>query len=1195
MKRVCGLAVALLLGLASLLPAEPPKQGRELTAEEQKEAARLRAEVYRRLGKEDFEGAVRAAKEVADYRAERQGTSHWQVTNARRFVRRWQRLTAVARQDRAEMVRALKAGGDGYQFQQRRRYPEAEAKLHEALALRRKVLGEQHPETADAYHSLALCLGIQGKHDEAAALLRKALVIDRKVLGERHPDTADVSSTLAECLNSQGKQDEALPLFQKVLDVRLEALGERHPATAQAYNNLAVCLARHGQHDRALSLARKALATYRLLLGEQHPETARSYNNVAGCLSRQGRYAEALPLFQKALAVYRMVLGEQHPDTAAGYNNLANCLSHQGRQAEAVLLYHKALTIKLRVRGAQHPDTALSFNGLAACLNEQGRHAEALPLFEKSLAINRVVLGERHPHTTAAYNNVAMCLLEMGRHAEALPLFRKALAAYRLSPGERHSLTALAYNNVALCLDRQGQHAEALPLFQKSLAINRAVLGERHPTIATAYNNVAMCLFNQASYAEALPLYRQALTIYHTARGEQHPDTAHCYNNVAMCLFELGKSAEAVRSWEKALAGSEWGRLQASRTGFDRSLHNVGFISPRSALAACLVRLGKPLEAWQHVEADLARGLLDDLLLTDRSSAGTDVDRRARLQRIDQALFPLLTLEKPDAGQVRQREALTGERDTLLGELAAGAARRLRARVLALPRIQKQLPADAALVFWLDVRDEHLGCVLRHEGPPAWVKLPGSGKGNTWTDADRSLPGRALTALAGGPGHADGRRLLAQLRRQRIAPLQGHLKGVRRLFVVAAGQMSAVPVEVLTEGYTVSYVSSASVFARWAEKHRPLQASSLLVLADPAFQRTAPELPAAPRHGLLILALAPRSLAVRIGLRPGDVLLEYNGKKLTTPADLEPTGGGERVPLRFWREGRTLAGRIPAGRLGVVVDKRSVAEALAAWRKQEKELLVLGRGGDWQPLPGTRLEASALAALIPRTTALLGSDASQRKLAELAAADRLKDFRLLHLATHGQANASLPRDTALILAQDQIDDAAAATRPGRRPLDGRLTVGDVLAAWKLDADLVVLSACQTGLGTEAGGEGMLGFTQALLQKGARSVVLTRWRVDDAATALLMARFYENLLGKRKATKPLGRAAALAEAKTWLRGLSRAEATKRLAALVGGVPRGERGSIKAALPTRRPDAPRGEDHPFAAPYYWAAFVLIGDPD
>jgi CHAT domain-containing protein len=166
---------------------------------------------------------------------------------------------------------------------------------------------------------------------------------------------------------------------------------------------------------------------------------------------------------------------------------------------------------------------------------------------------------------------------------------------------------------------------------------------------------------------------------------------------------------------------------------------------------------------------------------------------------------------------------------------------------------------------------------------------------------------------------------------------------------------------------------------------------------------------------------------------------------------------------------------------------------------------------------------------------------------------------------------------------------------GKRPLEGRLTVDAVLRSWQLDADLVVLSACQTGLGRKAGGEGMLGFAQALLQKGARGVVLSRWQVDDAATALLMGRFYENLLGKTPGRKaPLPKAQALQEAKQWLRGLSREEAQQRLADLLDGVPRGERAVIKPALPTHPPEKGKA-DRPFAHPYYWAAFILIGDPD
>jgi CHAT domain-containing protein len=156
---------------------------------------------------------------------------------------------------------------------------------------------------------------------------------------------------------------------------------------------------------------------------------------------------------------------------------------------------------------------------------------------------------------------------------------------------------------------------------------------------------------------------------------------------------------------------------------------------------------------------------------------------------------------------------------------------------------------------------------------------------------------------------------------------------------------------------------------------------------------------------------------------------------------------------------------------------------------------------------------------------------------------------------------------------------------------------EVQRSWELSAELVTLSACETARGQYAGGEGFVGFTQALLLSGARSVCLSLWKVNDTATALLMQRFYANLLGARPGlSRPMPRAEALAEAKAWLRGLRRDEVSVLAARLSGG-------EARAAGATRRkpvgpaPVVPAGAagDRPFAHPYYWAAFVLVGDPD
>jgi CHAT domain-containing protein len=139
---------------------------------------------------------------------------------------------------------------------------------------------------------------------------------------------------------------------------------------------------------------------------------------------------------------------------------------------------------------------------------------------------------------------------------------------------------------------------------------------------------------------------------------------------------------------------------------------------------------------------------------------------------------------------------------------------------------------------------------------------------------------------------------------------------------------------------------------------------------------------------------------------------------------------------------------------------------------------------------------------------------------------------------------------------------------------------------------VTLSACETALGREAGGEGFVGFTQALLMSGTRSVCLSLWKVDDKATALLMQRFYANLLGRRAGlSRPMPKAEALDEAKRWLRGLTVDEVSGELAAL-------DRGAVRplAAASGTGPLSPAASgSRPYAHPYFWAAFVLAGDPD
>jgi hypothetical protein len=416
-----------------------------------------------------------------------------------------------------------------------------------------------------------------------------------------------------------------------------------------------------------------------------------------------------------------------------------------------------------------------------------------------------------------------------------------------------------------------------------------------------------------------------------------------------------------------------------------------------------------------------------------------------------------------------------------------------------------------------------------------------------------------------------------------------------------------MPVEIIAEDYTVTYAPSGTLYTHLC-RQQPADSKGLLALGDAIFQLPArPAAPPLPPGGVLVTSVQPGSNAFRAGLQSGDVLLRYGDTDLAGPRDLtrvlQTAGDPERrIAVIVWRGGkqRSQPLYVRPGLLGVVAAPEPAPQLLAELQRLE---LVASRAdeGDWPPLPGTRFEVHALQRLFDKDEAaqlLLDSEASEQRLDELAQLGKLGCYRYLHLATHGEANDAFPLRSAIILSRDRLPDAAQRTQlllEGKPIPDGRLTAEEVLQRWHLHCDLVTLSACETALGKYETGEGFVGFAQVLILAGSRSVCLSLWRVDDTATALLMQRFYQNLLGKRDGlTAPLLRAEALAEAKVWLRRLPRKEALERAAQMSEGVPRGKH--VKLPSLQVKPSASAGKDDcPYAHPHYWAAFVLIGHKD
>jgi tetratricopeptide (TPR) repeat protein len=1231
MERSSGVARAvwrsglvLLAALGAAEPSKPPWQ-RLLQGDDAKKAAEQEKQLEQLQEAGKFADAFKVAEALAELRAKAQGADHWEAVNARWEIEAIRRVLRQDRKVREAYASHFVLKRQASALRDNGRYREAQPLLEELLAIHRQALGEEHPHTASGYNNLALNLYDLDKYGEAEKYDSKALAIFRKMLGENHPDTITCYHNLANDRNAQGKYKEADEDLRKALAGHRKVLGEEHRLTAASYSNLAGNLADQDQYQEAEKFDRKALAIRRKIRGEQHPDTATSLYNLAIDLNGQGRYIEAEPLYLQALAIRLQVLSAQHPDTALTLVRLAVNLNDQGKYAAAELLYRQGLAAHRQVLGEQNSYTATSLNRLAGNLTRQGRYVEAESLYRRSLEIYRKVLGEKHPWTAASLNNLAWNLQQQGKYDEAEPLHRQALDLTREIEGEQNPHAATALINLAVTRQHQKIFTDAERLIHQALAIHRLVLGEQNPKTINALSHLASILDQQGKHAEAEPLHRQVLALHHKVLDEEHPHTASSYNNVASNLHAQGKYHEAETFFLRAADSFAKARLHVAASGLERATI-TSERSPLPRLAAVLARNGKLVDAWQRFEESLARGTWDDLSarlrrpLAERTKQDELI---ARLARLDQLIARTFSAKEPTPEQIRQRETLLMQQRQTLEELAAF-ARHLEdaygpaaGKVFARETIQAALPPDAALIGWLDIpsqpnaadpNGEHWSILLRAAGSPVWVRLSGSGEQHAWTDADSRLPSQLRAALQ--TAGSDWQPLADRLRQQRVDPLAPHLKGVRRLYVLPSTAMAGVPAEVLADGYTVSYAHSGTMHAHLRQQPAP-NGKGLFALADPVFDTPAvkdkPQ--PLPPGGVLLTMVLHRSNAHEAGLQSNDVLLRYGDKELSGPADFKPrpesSDHKQRVPVIVWREGKVLPRPLSLrpGQLGASIATEPAPQALAEQRRWDRWLASRGGDGDhWDRLPGTRFEVASLRRMFAAhepVELLLDSAASEQQLSERAKSGALGRYRYLHLATHGQVDDVFPLRSAVILSRDQLPDANKRLRlllDGQPIPDGRLTAEEVLRQWELHCELVTLSACQTALGKYERGEGFVGFAQALILSGSRSVCLSLWNVKDTATALFMERFYQNLLGKREGLKaPMLKAAALAEAKEWLRKLPRAEALKRAAFLSGGVERGPRKQLpELEVPPSNPTTPDA-DRPYAHPHYWAAFVLIGDPD
>ena len=1065
----------------------------------------------------------------------------------------------------------------GLLYSETGRLDEARTLLERSIRIKEATYGANSPEVASGLNNLAGIYKDTGNYVQAERLYKQSLAIREKALQPDHPDVAQSLDNLATLYHTLGRNAESEALEKRALAIREKALGPDHPDVSASLNNLGVLYKDLHRLAEAEAVYRRSLAIGVKALGPEHPHVAQTLNNLAALEFARADYAQAEDLFEKCLAIQQKVYGPEHSTVATTLSNLAWVKYVQGKSAEAQALYRRCLPILERTLGPNHPTVASSLVNLAQIYRAQGKAALAEPLLQRALAIDEAALGPDNPHVAICLFNLATLRAEQGGYAQAKALLERATAIQTKALGAEHPSLSRILNSLAVICGKQGDFAQAEAFYRQSLALRERALGPTHPEVASSLGNLGELLFRQGRYDDAEPLYRRAIDILERAFGPAHPRLANPLTNLAVlysrrrqfdkaqpllrCALAIteatsGKDSPELLDILNNLASLELDRgngetawayvvranriLLASRAHMAPSaLGRASVLAQggiRGFLPGLALTLHKDVDVFALLEQEQALGLRE-LLARAQVQAAIALPEHER-QRLDEVMARINALNTALERQASAGHAVDALRqdlqraeldyDALNADLnqrydryaTAQGARSITSAQLA---ASPALDGRSAAVGWIEFRDRVWAYVVRPSGV-------------TWVDQTRAMP-RSDEAplidriLALGREPASRKPLaaaLARFYRERMASLEPHLRGVERLVVIAQGWPAFLPAEMLLTAERIAGNPPADGdLARWPW------------LADRYEISYAPSVTA--------LDLLCRHSAERKG-RTWPRPLVALGDPPFSPAQLAQMKSETETPL-------AAAAELPLVALSRLVQLDPTA--------------VPPR------LPGTRREVRLVADLLggDRALLLLGPDASERKLFAASARGDLAQCRYVHLATHGLADGDRPELSALVLAR----------APDDPDYDGLLQMREVFHL-KLDADLVTLSACQTGLGKELRGEGVVGLSTAFFFAGTPSVVMSLWNVSDVSTGLLMRRFYANL--KAGQTK----AAALREAKAWLRNLTRSdlERLSRTDPLLSGLTRG------LGPPTASPKGRLIEDKPFAHPHYWAGFVLTGDP-
>ncbi len=824
-----------------------------------------------------------------------------------------------------------------------------------------------------------------------------------------------------------------------------------------------------GEYAKAIEVGTQSLNISKQVLGESHPDYAASLSNLASYYSGLGDYTKAVELGTQALNVLKQALGETHPGYATSLSNLAIIYSNLGDYTKAVELGTQALNIRKQVLAETHPDYATSLNNLASYYSDLGDYSKAVELGTQALDIRKQVFGESHPDYAISLSNLASYYSGLGDYSNGVELGIQALNILKQTLGESHPDYAISLSSLAVDYFYLGDYSKAVELGTQALEIRKRVLGESHPDYAASLSSLASYYSYLGEYSKAVELGTQALNIRKQVLGETHPDYSNSLHNLARFNYLAGNYGEAYKllnnnsqHCKEIVLHQFKGATSKERLNLWKKYGEEFAYLPMFCLKA---RAYESVGEVYDNSALFAKGLLlnaetslRDLILESGDTAAVKQFEAMQMTR--------MTLnrqyEKPIAERKLNCDSLENVAEQMERELVQSSKAYgdfTRNLTISWKDVQKGLSdADMAVEF-ISFPKFGVDTILEREGVQyvALTLKKGYDKPKMITLFEES----ELDAIPENRWYAD-----TALCHLVWGQLGEELRGVKNVYFSPSGALYNIGIEHLP----------CSATENMGERHNMFRLSSTRELAIGREQPSA------------------KSSALYGGLQyyvPPTELLAYNQKKGYS------------------------------------------------WRTASRDV--------FEPLPETKTEVENISALLKghnydAPAIYAGDEGTEESFKALSG----KRTRIIHLATHGcyitpdeadrqrksdmQQRLAILRvgnDNALGTEEDEALTRSYLAMSGGKMCwtsdtipegldDGLLTAQEISRLDLRGCDLVVLSACETGLG-DITSEGVMGLQRGFKKAGVQSIVMSLWKVADRPTQEFMTEFYRHLTageGKR---------------------------------------------------------------------------------